>query len=387
VTGGAAPRRIGINAIFLEPGMGGLETYVRELTPRLAQAAPGSRVTVLCNPRGRDLLAAEPWASTVSLRVPHLVGRPGMKAVSELTWLGALASRAFDVLLNVALTGPLRTRSANVVLLADVTWLKLDDLGDGGGATVRLWRTVVPPVARRADRVIALTDSGARDIVERLRVPRERIDVIGLGFGSTARATPTPAPALHAKLGLGDGPVVLNVAAKKAHKNLLRLVEALPVVRAAHPTAQLVLPGAPTPYEDQLRARAAALGIADAVALPGFVDAEDLEGLYALAGCFAFPSINEGFGLPLLEAMARDVPVVTTTTSAMPEVVGDAALLVDPHSAPAIGAAIARVLGEPDLRERLVAAGHRRLEVFTWEHCAQATLDTLTRAHRARQDR
>jgi glycosyltransferase involved in cell wall biosynthesis len=383
----APPARIGINAALLEPGMGGLETYVRELTPRLAVAAPGSRITVVCNPRGRELLAAEPWADAVTLTVPRPLELPATKAVFELTALGALASRRFDVLLNVALTAPFATRAANVVLLADVTWMVMEDLRDGGGATIRLWRTVVPPVARRADRVIALTESGAQDIAEHVRVPRERIDVIGLGYGSGAHAEPTPAPELRAKLGLDDGPVVLNVAAKKAHKNLMRLVEAMALVRREQPRAQLVMPGAPTPYQDELVARARELGIGDAVVLPGFVDPEELEGLYALADCFAFPSINEGFGLPLLEAMVRDVPVVTSTTSAMPEVAGDAAVLVDPFSVEAIAGGIARVLGDPAERERLIAAGRRRPAAFTWERCAEQTLATLGRAHRDRRAR
>jgi glycosyltransferase involved in cell wall biosynthesis len=380
----AAPRRIGINAVFLQPGMGGLETYMREVTPLLVAAAPDSHVTVVCSPQGRELLAAEPWADRVTLTVPPVLRLPASKAAFEVTALGALASRRFDVLLNVAMTAPLATRAANVVLLADVTWIVMDDLRDGGGATVKLWRTVIPPAARRADRVIALTGSGADDIVEHLRVARERIDVIGLGFGTTAGVAPTPEAQLRRMLGLGDGPVVLNVAAKKAHKNLIRLVEAMATVRERHPGALLVMPGAPTPYQDELVARAAALGIADAVVLPGFVDPADLEGLYAVADCFAFPSLNEGFGLPLLEAMARDVPVVTSTTSAMPEVAGDAALLVDPLSVAEIADGISRVLGDPAMRERLVAAGRRRLGVFTWEATARQTLASLTLASYAK---
>jgi len=376
----SAPRRIGVNAIFLEPGMGGLETYVREIVPQLARQSGGSRVTVVCNPRGRDLLAAEPWAGEVELLAPSLFGRPGLKAISELTALGALASRRFDALLSVALTAPLRTRAANVVLLADVTWIVVPDLRDGGGHTVRLWRALVPPVARRADRVIALTHSGADAIVEHLGVRRERIDVIPLGYEGSTRAEPTPAPVLRERLGLGTGPLVLNVAAKKAHKNLARLVEAMAIVRREVPDAQLVLPGAPTPYEQELRGLAADAGIAEGVIFPGFVEDTDLEGLYTLADCFAFPSINEGFGLPLLEAMAHDVPVVCADASALPEVVGEAAVLVDPLSAGAIATGIGSVLRDPALRERLVAAGRARLPAFRWETCAQATLETLERA-------
>src|SRR3954447_23680763 len=103
--------------------MGGLETYVRELVPELVRAAPGMRLSVVCNHSGRDLLASEPWASEVELVTHPLVGRRGLRAVSELTVLGAIASRRFDLLHSVALTGPLRTRAAHVVVLADATWI------------------------------------------------------------------------------------------------------------------------------------------------------------------------------------------------------------------------------------------------------------------------
>lgn len=374
------PRRIGINALFLEPGMGGLETYVRELAPRLAGQASGSEVTLICNEKGQRLLAAEPWASEVKIEVPPLFGRQGLRAISELTALGAFASRRFDVLLNVALTAPMKTRAANVVLLADVTWLKFTDLEDGNRVTTRLWGRIVPPVARRADRLIALTQSGADDIAELLRVDPAKIDVIGLGFDAERRAAAAPADELRGRLGLEPGPLVLNVAAKKAHKNLMRLVDALAELRGRVPGAQLVLPGAPTAYEDALRSRASELGIADAVSFPGYVSDADLEGLYAIADCFAFPSSNEGFGLPLLEAMARDVPVVCADASALPEVVGDAALLVDPDSTTALARAIGDVLTDPELRTRLVAAGRERLPLFTWDRCASETLETLNRA-------
>jgi glycosyltransferase involved in cell wall biosynthesis len=319
-------------------------------------------------------------AVEVKIEVPPLFGKQGLRAISELTALGAYASRRFDVLLNVALTAPLRTRAANVVLLADVTWLKFTDLEDGGRVTTRLWGRIVPPVARRADRLIALTQSGADDIAELLHVDPAKIDVIGLGFDAERRAAASPADELRERLGLGSGPVILNVAAKKAHKNLMRLVEALAELRARVPGAQLVLPGAPTVYEDALRSRAQQLGIADAVAFPGYVSDADLEGLYAIADCFAFPSSNEGFGLPLLEAMARDVPVVCADASALPEVVGDAALLVDPESTTALAGAIGDVLTDPELRARMVAAGRERLPLFTWDRCASETLETLDRA-------
>lgn len=373
--------RIGVNAVFLEPGMGGLETYVREVVPRLAALAPdGSRVTVVCNERGHELLAGQPWAGEVDLLVPKFVTRSGFRAATELTILGAWASSHCDVLLSPALTSPLSTRAANVVLLADVTWILFPDLGDGDGITPRIWRAVVPAVARRADRVIALTEVGARELVNHFGIDPGRIDVIGLGFDAERAPFATEEAELRARLGLGGGPVVLNVGAKKVHKNQVALVEAVGLLSDRGEGVDLVLPGAPTEYDTQIRRAASAFGVEGQVFMPGFVEAGDLEGLYSLASCLAFPSLNEGFGLPLLEAMARDLPVVCSDTSVLPEVVGDAAMLVDPKSAESIANGISRVLGDAVLRERLVDAGRERIRSFTWDAVASLTLNSLVRA-------
>jgi len=372
--------RVGLNNIFLEPGMGGLETYVLELIPALLDVAPDLDLTVFCNSRGRELLEAQPWASDVALTTPA-GSRRGLRALYELGPLGAVAGRRrLDVLHSPALTAPLATRAANVVVLADTTWISVPDLGKGQAMTVRLWQAAVPYVARRADRVVAISEAGAADVERHLRVPRERIDVIPLGYGVRSRPEPTPSAELRARLGLGDGPIVLNVAMKKVHKNQLRLLRALPAIRERAPGAQLVMPGAATPYEDELRAEAGRLGIADVVTFPGYVDAADLEGLYAVASAFVFPSLNEGFGLPVLEAMARGLPVVTSNLSSLPEVAGDAALLVDPTSVEQIADATTRVLTDAALREELIAAGVRRPPEFSWERTASATLESWKRS-------
>jgi glycosyltransferase involved in cell wall biosynthesis len=371
--------RAGINAIFLEPGMGGLETYVLELMPALLRAERPLELTVLCNARGRELLAAQPWSGSVRLVTPAATRR-GLRALYELGPLGATASRHFDVVHSPALTAPILTRAANVVVLADTTWISMPDRGRGQKATVRLWQTVVPRVARRADRVIAISDASAKDVETHLGVNRERIDVVPLGYGTPARTEPTPAEEVREKLGIGTGPIVLNVAVKKRHKNQLRLVQAFSGVRQAAPDAQLVLAGAQTPYEEVLRAEAARLGIEAAVVFPGYVSDRDLEGLYAAASVFVFPSLNEGFGLPVLEAMSRDVPVVTSAASSLPEVAGDAALLVDPTSVDEIERATVEVLCDEGLRERLSRAGRLRPPVFSWDRTAEGTLASWERA-------
>lgn len=359
--------------------MGGLDTYVRALVPELVRLAPDVRFSVFCSPGGYDYLTSEGWQDVELVRHP-LIGKRGLKAAAELTVLGAIAGRRVDLLHSVAMTAPLATRAASVVTLADVTWIVAPDPGEAW--TARLWRTVIPPAARAADRLIALSEAGADHIVQYLRVPREHIDVVPLAPGNSNRLTPTPAAKLRARHHLGNGPVILSVSAKKVHKNLKRLVEAMAIVAKRIPDATLVIPGNPTAHEKELRALACALGIPHIVALPAYVDSADLEGLYAIADCFVFASINEGFGIPILEAMRRDVPVACARASALPEVAGDSARYFDPYSVVDIASALTDVLLDRSLADKLVALGRERQAAFTWEATARKTLATYERAWR-----
>jgi glycosyltransferase involved in cell wall biosynthesis len=360
--------------------MGGLDTYSRALIPELIALAPGVRISLVANAAGAAHLREQPWASEVSFVTHPLLGVRGTRAAVELTVLGALATRrGFDVLHSVALTAPLKTRAANVVTLADVTWLTHPSAD--GGLTYRLWRTVVPTVARRADRVIAISEAGARDVESFLRVPRSRIDVTPLGFsGPAAGVEVEDAAALRADLGLGDGPVVLSVGTRKEHKNLVRLVAAFAAVRAEFPDARLVLAGNATGHDADVLAEARRCGVEDAVVLLDFVSDARLEGLYAVATCFVLASVNEGFGLPILEAMHRGVPVATSNISSLPEVAGDAALPFDPFDTTSIADALRQLLGDAELRARVAAAGPPRAAGFTWRRTAELTLESYERA-------
>jgi glycosyltransferase involved in cell wall biosynthesis len=372
------PGRIGINAMFLEPRMGGLDTYVRALVPEMARLAPEVRFTIYCSPGGREYLSGEAGFDAFELVVPPLFGRRGLKALGELTALGVIAGRAVELLHSVALTAPLRTRAVSVITLADVTWIVAPDPGERW--TVRLWQLVVPPVARRADRVIVLAQAGAEDVREHLGVEPRRIDVVPLAARSDGLVTPTPPQELRDRLSVGDGPVILTVSAKKIHKNLERLVRAMVTVASRWPDATLVMPGNPTAHEQELRVLAQQLGVEANVAFPAYVDAADLEGLYALASCFVFASINEGFGIPILEAMRRGVPVACARASALPEVAGDAAVYFDPFDVDDIASTIGSLLDDPARRGELAALGRERERGFTWEATARGTLASYERA-------
>jgi glycosyltransferase involved in cell wall biosynthesis len=171
----------------------------------------------------------------------------------------------------------------------------------------------------------------------------------------------------------------MSLSAKRPHKNLAGLLEALhSIPQERRPV--LVLPGYPTPYEAELREQAEALDLSGHVRFLGWTSDADVEGLLGHCDAFVFPSLYEGFGLPVLEAMARGVPVACSDRGSLAEVAGDAAVLFEPADPAAIAAALERVLGDAPTAERLRVAGRARAARFTWERTAQLTLASYDRA-------
>ena len=251
-----------------------------------------------------------------------------------------------DLIHSLASTSPLVSRVPRITTIHDLNYKLVPEAHFGLRALGM--RALVPAAARRSHRILVDAESTKRDLTTHLGTPATKVDVAPLGVTLTRVA---PAPDVRERFGLGDGPVVLSVSAKRPHKNLMRLLEAVSLLDSQ---PVLVLPGYPTPHEAELKARAAYLGVR--AVFPAWVSAEDLEGLYAEAAAFVFPSLAEGFGLPVLEAMARGVPVACSDASSLPEVAGDAALLFDPLDPRAIADAISRLL-DPAVAERLRAAG------------------------------
>ena len=367
------PRRIGLNLLFLVPGeTGGSEIYVRHLIPRLAELRPDLELVAFVN---REGAGAELGVSEV-VEVDVSGRSRARRVLAEQRRLPALARRhGIDLLHSPGTSAPRRPGVVSVVTILDVIYLRHPEAHT---LPMRLgMRVIVPLAARGADRVITISQAAAGEIADALPVPRERIDVTHLGGRPIGPATPEPE--LRRRLELGDAPLVLSVSARRPHKNLPRLIEAFASV-SAEPRPLLVLPGYETPFEDELRRGAGELGVADRVRFLGWVSDEDLEGLYGTATCFAFPSLAEGFGLPVLEAMQRGVPVACSTAGPLPEIAGDAARYFDPLDVADMARALSELLRSDRLRQELASAGRGRARSFTWERTARETLASYERA-------
>lgn len=369
---------VGLNLIYLVPGeTGGTETYAHELVAALVTHHPHLRITAFVN-RESAGDHNSPWPGLVrTVTVPVNARRRSEWVRGEQLLLPGLAARAgVDLVHSLANTTPLRGSQRRVVTIQDVIFKIYPETHTRARALAL--RVLVPLGARRAHRIIASSVSTRDDLVELFGVPPSKIDVVPLGLGARTVA-PSAERGLRERLGLGTRSIVLTVSAKRPHKNLVRLLDALALIPSGR-RPLLVLPGYPTSHEAELRARAAAIGLAEDTQFLNWVTDEDMEGLYAIATCFVFPSLYEGFGLPVLEAMARGVPVATSARGSLAEVAGDAALLFDPEDPRSMAAAVERLLGDDAKRAHLQQLGFAQAARFTWEETASATVATYRRS-------
>ena len=212
--------------------------------------------------------------------------------------------------------------------------------------------------AARANIVIAVSEFTRSQVISLLDVPPAKVRVVHHGV----RALDYPA--------VERQKIILNVGAIQKRKNIARLVEAFETVDRSW---KLVLAGSSGYGGGEIQARIEASPARERICLPGYVSPKDLAGWYAQAAIFAFPSLDEGFGMPVLEAMAAGTPVVTSNRSALPEVAGDAAILVDPEDIDALGQALRNLTGKCDLRDELSRRGKERARRFTWEKAVVET--------------
>jgi glycosyltransferase involved in cell wall biosynthesis len=356
-----------LNLLWLVPGkVGGSEESTVASLHGLAELDPSDL--------DLQLLVLEPFAdahpevvATLPTEVLRLSGkvRP-VRVAAEATWLSR-RTREADLVHHAGGTAPPGRRTPYVLTLHDLQPLSSggDGVGDAKarthGPVKRTYlRTVVPHALRGARRVIVPSAFVRGTVLAQTDLDPSRVVVVPHGV---ERGVATAPGDLVARYGI-DGPVVLYPAITYPHKDHATLVEAFARVLVDHPAALLVLPGRPDSAEPDLLARIDRLGIGGRVRRLGRIPAADVTGLYDIAAVVAVPSRYEGFGLPAVEGMAHGVPVVASDATSLPEVVGDAGMLVAPGDVEEWAAAIGGLLGDPRQRTRLAAAGRQRANGF-----------------------
>jgi glycosyltransferase involved in cell wall biosynthesis len=350
---------------------GGLGTYERMLAAHIPGAAAGRADVVLFG--GRDAVGLPSGPGTHRSLLP-LASRAVRIPYEQVGVPLVGRRRRLDVFhfCDQAVSG-LRPAPRTVVTVHDLAMVLLPETFGARRARYKTAMTV--GAVRRASLVIADSGSTRDDLVAELGVDPARVRVVPLGVEPRfAAADDAAASAAAGALGL-PAAYLLYVGRLEPRKNLPVLVDAYAEARRRHGvTVPLVVAGARSWLDEDLPARAAAAGVGEHVRFIGHVADELLPGLLHGAIAVVYPSRYEGFGLPVLEAMAAGTPVVTSTVSSLPEVAGNAALFVDPDDVPGLAEALGRLEADAGLRSRLSDAGRARAAGFTWERTASETV-------------
>lgn len=375
--------RIGLDVTAAVSQGAGIGRYTRELVRALAAADPHTAYRLFFASRTR----------------PHpLPALPANFRVTALPfhdiWLARLWHRARLPLPVELLTGPLDLFHSPDFTLPPVrrgtpTLLTVHDLSfvrdpESAAPGLRAYlNQVVPRSVGRATHLLADSQATQADLQELYGVPAERISVLYCGVDPAFQPVTAPAAlaAVRARYGLGAAPFILGISTLQPRKNYVRLIQAF--ARLRDPDLQLVIAGGKGWLFDSIFAEVERLGLRERVRFPGFVADADLPALYSAARVLAYPSLYEGFGLPLLEAMACGTPAVTSTAACLPEVAGGAALLADPFDVEALAEALRQAVQDEGVRAGLIRRGYARAAQFTWPAAAQQLLALYRRLGRA----
>jgi glycosyltransferase involved in cell wall biosynthesis len=356
---------IALNLLYLIPGVvGGTETYAISLIDALAKADPDNEYVVFVNKGGADL-DVTPAPNFRRVVCPFIA----LRRVVRYGWEQAVLTFQLqrekpDLIHSLGYVAPLAASGIQVVTVPDLNYI--GHQGRRTAAGRRVLRFFVEQAVKKADHVITISEFSRGEIIRNLGVDEDKVTVTHLAGRETR-------PSLHSTNGAGKypSPYIMAFSSLSAHKNLPRLVAAFHQISSAVPHS-LVLVGH-LPENPEFRAQLEGAG-SDRVTFTGYLPDDEVEELMRNASLFAFPSLYEGFGLPILDAQHAGVPVTCSAVAALPEVAGDGAYLFDPHSVDSIAAALKKCLLDLDLRESLAERGYRNAARFSWEKTARETL-------------
>jgi glycosyltransferase involved in cell wall biosynthesis len=368
--------RIGIDYTAAVHQSAGIGRYTRELVAALAEQAPGYAFHLFAGEAGSRPAHPLPgpnctWRHTrISQRwLARLWFRLRLPLPIEL-WTGPLRLfHATDFFLP-----PTNPGTRKLVTVHDLSYIHYPEIVMPGMS--RLLNTWVPGSIARADHVIAVSEATRQDIITCYNTPADKVSVLYHGVSADFHPahTPTALAQVREKYNLGDAPFILTVGTIQPRKNYLRLIQAFAMLPRELGVSLVIAGGRGwdnQPLFDEVKRRK----LNDQVRFTGFVADADLPALYSAATLFAYPSLYEGFGLPVLEAMACGTPVVTSNTSSLPEVVGQAGIMVSPTDVESMAGSLEQALTDEAQRQRLAAAGKAQAATFNWQHTATQLLE------------
>lgn len=362
--------KIALNLLYLLPGIvGGTQTYAVSLIRALAALDTENEYLLYLNRESEALdITDAPHVRRIVCPV-RAIRRPARYGYEQMALPLALRRDRVDLLHSLGYVGPLFPPCPQIVSIHDLIYRGHQAMMTGGKQ--KALEFFVKGVARRSNHVITMSENSKREIVADIGIAPEKVAVIHeAGRPAPPPSTPEERAPTLVRYGI-TAPYVLAFSSPNPVKNIARLMEAFAEACAALPH-QLVLVGHLPPGMDP-EAEAARLGIAGRVLRTGYVPDGDIAPLLQGAALFAFPSLYEGFGLPLLDAQQAGVPVVCSNAASLPEVAGEGAVLFDPLSVPEMAAAIRSCLGDLARRDRLVRQGRANAARFSWEETARQT--------------
>jgi glycosyltransferase involved in cell wall biosynthesis len=375
--------RVGINALFLLPGrVGGSEIYIRNLVKWLERVDDQNEYIIFINRESAGVFedlgargSATPPAPKMKV-VPCPIrasSRPARILWEQIALPVQVKYHKLDVLFSAGMTAPFFCPARSVLLIHDLQHVNMPE--NFSRLQLFFLKTIIYLSAKRADRLIAISNKVKDDIIRHYNIDGSRISVV-YHAADTVLFRPASATDIESVRKRYNLPArfILYIASSLPHKNYERLLEAYKRVRDKEAGLKLVLIGSRDYGRDVIAGKIRELGLDTDVLFLGWLPFEDVAPIYSAAEAFVFPSLHEGFGLPVLEAFASGVPVVCSNIAPITEVAGDAALLVDPLCVEAIAKGILRVLTEDGLRKRLVSAGLARAAAFSWEKTALETI-------------
>jgi glycosyltransferase involved in cell wall biosynthesis len=370
--------KIGINLLWLLPGYGGLETYARGLLAGLALVDRRNEYVLFTNPQNSASFADLPPRFGRRLCNAPLKSRVSWRIAEQLLLSRYSALERLDVLHSPDDMVPLGRICPVVMTIHDVNFVSLSDRLPGLAS--QLLESWVRRSSHRADEIITVSEFSRGEISTRFGIPSDRISVIHNAPAVRGPSHPAGWPGLADRLGIACD-YLIAFADGSPHKNLYALLSAFAVLVRGR-RLQLVVVGRRERQDRRVRARLRELNLDGSVVFTDYLDDSELSLVLANARLLVFPSLYEGFGLPVVEAMAAGIPVACSRVSAMPEIAGAAAAFFNPSQVADMIRILSHLLASESLRGDLVAAGRRRVGQFSWERAALQTIEVYERAAR-----